>query len=127
MRPLLIDNDAKANIAAVVEYAKTHKYPRSYMQMLLDGVDALVADLEVAGELIQVGYKCVYTIEEHPGGWMHHLSVSVDNPAKVPSIPAFMMIMKEFGIETDINDKENAHVWIEEEISPKAVNIVAKM
>jgi hypothetical protein len=127
MRPLVIDNDAKAKIAEVIAYAENHKYNKDYMALRMTGKAGVPGDMDSYICYLQVGYKCVYTIEEQPEplGWCHHLSVSVDNPARVPSIPAVELLMQEFGITRKLKE-EGVHVWIED-VTPKAVNILAKI
>ena len=126
MRPLVIDNDAKAKIAEVIAFAEDHKYPKAYMEMRMTGKAGVPGDMDQYICFLQVGYKCVYTIEEQPEplGWCHHLSISVDNPSRVPSVPAVELLMQEFGITRKLKE-EGVLVWVED-TTPKAVNILAK-
>lgn len=127
MRPLLMDDEQKQKIAKVVAYAEAHPYSRPYMQerVALAGLKQDVAPGDDPNFRCEIpfGFKCVFTIEEQPVGWCRHLSVSVDNPTKVPSIPAVEMLMKEFGFKGPLKE---CYVYMEEDISPKAVNIIEK-
>lgn len=125
MRPLLIDEAAKKKIAEVIAYAEGHKYPKAFLMQRVKGGGKVPGDLDGYTCHLEFGFRCVYTLEEQPIGWCHHLSVSVNDEKKVPSIPAVELLMKEFGIQQGIKD-EGVHMWIEEDISPKAVNILAK-
>ena len=71
---------------------------------------------------IPVGFRAVYSIEEHPIGWCRHLSVSVSTKNRVPSVPAVEMIMHEFGFKGTITEQLN--VWLED-TEPKAANVLA--
>ena len=124
MRPLVIGNEEKQSIARVIEFAEKHPLTRAVMEKRMENPDFsppgdnpnFVCD-------IPVGFKCVFTIEEQPVGWSRHLSVSVDDPQKMPSIPAVEMLMKEFGFKGSLKE---CYVYLEDNISPKAVNIIEK-
>jgi len=123
MRPLVIDKEAKANIAKVIQHAENNKYPRSFMI-------ARMKSGEIPGDLgpftchIQFGFRCVYTVEEQPFGWCHHLSVSIDAPGKVPNVQAIEFLMKEFGISRPLSEAKV--VYFEDIGNIKAVNILAE-
>jgi hypothetical protein len=125
MRALIIDNEVKARIQEVINYAKSRPHNLEIIKKRMSG------DYPVPGDefsrhtcYIECGFKCVYTIEEHPCGWCHHLSISVDEDGKVPAIEAIKFLMKEFGIEQDIKKC----LVFSEDISETrtAVNIIAK-
>lgn len=119
IRPLVVDDKTKSEIARVIDFATKNKYPIAVMMERMKG-GLSPGDLDWYTCFIQVGYKCVYTVEEHPMGWAHHLSVSIDAPGKCPAVQAVQFLMKEFGIETEM---DKCYVYMEGE----AVNIIAKM
>lgn len=124
MRPLLIDGTAQVNIAKVCEYAKSHRISNQEMK---DKIASPVDHTPVGDEpghvcYLQVGFKCVLSLEEQnpPLGWCKHLSVSVADIEKMPHIEAVKLIMREFGINKPL---EECVVYIEDS-SPKAVNVI---
>lgn len=121
VRPLVLGEQARKDVDSVLQYANSHKHSKDFMQRRMKNPDAHIPG-DMAGYtcFIDFGYKCVYTVEEQPMGWCHHLSVSVDEKGKCPSIPAFKEIMKFFGIQTELDD---GHVYME----GQAVNIIAKI
>ncbi len=129
MRPLIITNDTLLKIKAAVEYAEAHPIPWSELKEGALGEE--VKELKLVDRkpgferplsenvLIPVGFRVAFSVEEQPAGWLHHLSVSVDTPGKLPSIPAVVMICKEYGI------KNWDRVWVEEfDPGHSAVNIL---
>lgn len=123
MRPLIIDSDAQKRIAKVLAYAESHKFTKNQMVLLSQGYGVVAGDNPEFCCHLEVGFRVVFCIEEQRIGWSKHLSVSVDDPEKVPSIEAVKLIMKEFGIESPL-EKGVCHCWMEEGTF-KAVNILA--
>lgn len=123
MRPLMFGEEQKKEVARVMEFAEKHAFSKAVMEKRMENVGTPPGDNPEFFCLIPVGFKCVYTIEEQPFGWCRHLSVSVDNPDKMPSIPAVEMLMKEFGFRGKLKE---CYVYIEDKIVPKAVNIIEK-
>lgn len=122
MRPLIIDEEAKQNIARVLAYAEKHKYTKDQMVSLMNGIGTIPGDDPGFCCRFRVGFRAVFCIEEQPFGWSKHLSVSVDNPKKAPHEQAVRLLMQEFGISTPL---EECHVWLEE--GPvSAVNVIAR-
>lgn len=125
MRPLLIDEKARASIAAVVRHAQEHRYSKPFMLERAKNPDLPAPGDDAAFVChLEFGFRCVYTIEEQPMGWSHHLSISVNHPKNLPSIPAVEMLMKEFGIAAKM---EQCGCWVDKDITPNAVNVVAKI
>jgi hypothetical protein len=73
--------------------------------------------------VLPVNFRIVYSLEEHPCGWCHHISVSGGAKGKVPSIAMVKMVMKEIGFKGDLKDQHS--VWMEDlDNGEKAVNIL---
>lgn len=122
MRPLLIDDNARQNIARLVEFADAHRLSAEEMQRrVANGGPSIGDDPRFSCE-IPFGFRVVFSIEQQPMGWCRHLSVSVDHPDRMPSIPAVKMIMEAFGYKQGLDE---SIVHIEDDISPKAINILA--
>jgi len=105
MRPLVIGPDELADLARVRAHAEAHFFT----------LDALkTAAASGVSHCTDRGFRCVlprgfrvaFTIEQHPGGWARHLSVSLaDAPAgTVPGPHAMRMIGRELGMRMDILD-----------------------
>lgn len=131
MNLLKIGEEERATIAKVVAYAEKNRFSKPLMMERLRGKGVIPGDMEAFKCYIPNGYRCVFTIEEHPMGWAKHLSVSIADKKKKPHPAAVQMIMKEFGITQALED---CYIYFEEEIShiskpafPNGVNIVAKI
>lgn len=127
MRPLIIDAEAKGKIAAVLDYAEKHRLPRSELERRVNLAnqgkpEQAVGDDPLHACYLEMGFKVVCSIEEQPMGWCKHISVSVDDPKKVPHIEAVRLIMREFGVTHPL---EKCYVYIEEAVTPKAINVIA--
>lgn len=124
MRPLLIDETARAEIARVCQYAKENRIPNREIKARIANPSEYCMPGDEPGHVcyFQVGFKCVLTMEEQndPLGWCWHLSVSVADMEKMPHIEAVKMLMKEFGIPKPI---EECCVYIEDS-APKSVNVI---
>jgi hypothetical protein len=122
MRPFIIDDKLKTQIASLVAYAE--KNPVS-MDELLDTVNKQakpVGDFSQHTLNLPFGYRIVYSIEEQPKGKIRHLSMSVNEDEKLPNEFVVREVMKLIGFK---NELENCMVKLEN-ISPKrqAVNVL---
>ena len=127
MRPLLIDNKAKKDIAKVVEHAFANKIQIETLQKMVKNEVPAVGDLSGYSCYIFKDFRVVFSIEHHPMGWCRHMSISVPSDTKLPSVGAVQMIMEEFGFQTPIR---NCHVRVEDTGDlerPRAVNIIEAM
>lgn len=124
LRPLILDEKARAKISKVKDYADENRFPRRRMQAVVDGEEEACGFNINHSCILEKGYRAVYSIEEHPAGWCHHLSISVEDKEKLPNVNAVEALMKEFGfVEESVNDCSK--VWLEEVPNhPTAVNVV---
>lgn len=124
MRALLIDERAKAEIARVIAHAEKNKISQNELRERIEKGGPAIGDDPNHVCYLFDGFKVVFSIEEQPFGWSRHLSISVNDPNKVPHQAAAEMIMKEFGFTEPLKE---CYVYIEEEISPKPINIIGKI
>lgn len=123
MRALILNDGIRRQIKRVIEHARAHPVPLARMREIAEGkVKAVGYDRRFACE-IPVGYRTVYSIEEHPGGWMRHISISVPG-GKLPHPAAVAEIMREFGFSGGMEDCER---WIEQTEDARAVNLVQRL
>jgi hypothetical protein len=138
MAILLIDGQAKAEIARAIMRARKRPLPWDIgRQMMVTNRPVLKLADRVPGApsredhrpeqvLIPKGYRAMVSFEEQPAGMCMHLSISVErkDPTKMPSIPAVQAIAAEFGINYEREQREGS-VWMEEyEPGRHAVNIL---
>lgn len=117
MSVLIINDEAKKEIAKVIQYAQKNPVTKTMIEK-----GFTVGDNAQYVCYLQTKYRCAFSFELQPCGWCRHLSVSVDNPGKLPAIPAVELIMEEFGFEGDIHNQ--IHVWMEPPEDPYAVNVL---
>jgi hypothetical protein len=96
MRALVIDNDAKARIASLKAHAERNIISLAEMKKLIETGNVIGDDDANSIDLFH-GFRVVYSLEEHPMGLCHHISISVDTPGKLPNEFAVQAIMDEFG------------------------------
>jgi hypothetical protein len=116
--PLIIDSEVIDKIKELTKFAFENKILLDDMKRIADGELPPVGDNLNYSLKIPFGFRAVFSIEEHPGGFFRHLSVSVDKKNRYPSIEAVQMIASEFGFE----DIRKAHIYFEKEV--EAVNII---
>ena len=88
-------------IAGVVEYAE--EYPISIVELerLLVGTNPVPGDDFERACTIPRGFRCCFSIEEHPPGWHKHLSVSLGIPlGGYPNDVAMNALLQAFGMES---------------------------
>lgn len=102
MRALIIGETEKSELERVRKYAEANPYDLEAMVDRGIGKRQTPGNLSVYRCLIPVGYKVVFTVEDHPQRngrtlRMRHLSVSVSGFNKPPSPDAVQIIMDELG------------------------------
>lgn len=128
VRPLILDPPTRAAIAAADARARAAPLPWAVLQEFVQFKDlphVTLADRR-GGEpprseqvLIEYGYRAAISYEMQPAGLIKHLSISVDEPGKLPHPLAIQEIMAAFGIEQPDN------AWLEEfDPGHEAINIV---
>jgi len=127
MRPLVIDAEAKRDIAKVVKYAFDNKIELETLKKMVENELPPIGDTPEHLCYIFKDFRVVFSVEHHPMGWCRHISISVPSHNKMPSIEASEMLIEEFGFQTPLR---NCHVSIEETDDPErkhAINIIEAM
>lgn len=100
MRALVIDSEVSASIARLRVFAEANPLSLYQLKKIMEGVSVHPGDDERFVCLVPVGFRCVFTIEEHRNGKVfRHLSVSVDGD-QWPNPQAVEEIMKSFGFSS---------------------------
>ena len=123
MRPLVIGENEKEALSKLKQNAESNIFSFDDLLDMKNEVTEIVGDRPDFFCYIPVGYRVVYSIEEHPlkegGGFLkiRHASISVDKPKSLPSPEACELIIKELGYE---NGMENCQLSIENISETKA-------
>ena len=126
MRMLLLGPEQEKAIATMVANAEKNIFEEKDLKGLLTGDTVIPGDDPRFHCYIPQGYKVVYTLERHTeAGLIRHLSISVDAPGMLPSIPATSTLMKLVGFTSDLESGEGAIHFDMEEYQPgyKAISI----
>ncbi|MBT8490687.1 MAG: hypothetical protein KJN62_06545 [Deltaproteobacteria bacterium] len=124
-RMLLIGEAERAAIKNLMFYAENNKISYKKMKKIMSGKLPPAGDNPNFSIVIPLDYRIVFTIERQPLWWAKHLSISVPEKGKYPSVEAVDMICQEFGIDNFNRIGWSGKVYYEEEI--EAVNIVSKI
>ena len=127
IRPLIIDGAARAEIRRVTDHAMSHRLTEKEMMAR----SRIPGEISIGDDpdhccLLQVGYRCVFSVEAClAGGWVRHLSVSVEEQGKWPNPVAMGEIAKEFGFQHFMGDPEKFASYMEVRFA--AVNMLERM
>jgi hypothetical protein len=122
MRPFVLDDNLKAEIKRLSDFAEAHPIPWDEFEARMNGSTPVGNDANRSSTL-PFGFRMVYSIEENKDQntgrnlWTKHLSISVDTPGRFPSIPVVKIIIGLFGFPA----LERCQTWIEDN---RAINIV---
>lgn len=104
MRPLIIDDTARANIARVVAYADQHRFTLIDIMHLMGHPEKAPGHTPGFVVVVPVGFRCVFTLEQQPPGMMRHLSVSVMEKERAPNPVALDVLLPLFGFTGKLKD-----------------------
>lgn len=122
MSVLIIDEEAKARIREVKEYAERNHFSIDDLLDIKNGTQEPPADNAFFSCCIMVGYRVVYTIMNQPAvGLVRHMSISRNE--QLPPVEAVKMLMEEFGFEITL---EECYSYIEDTPTGKAINVIEK-
>lgn len=135
MRACIIDEEAKARIKRVREHAEAehNRFGPAQLLRMIRGKDKPPGDDPRHVCDIQVGFRAVYSVEDHGNGkgWMRHLSVSVARarPGTGPPPEAVAMIAQAFGFDIgdDMQFTESQYVFPSPTWGWDAPNVVELM
>ena len=96
MRPLIITEETIERTNEVVEWAHNHPYTMDDLFDIRNGSLLPPGDNEKFVTNIDLGYRVVYSLENQNRQYKH-ISISVDDEHKFPSIDAVKEITKLFG------------------------------
>lgn len=122
MRALVLTPDSRNEIATAIEHARKNPTSLDDLKKIQQGGTA-VGDQDGFTVEIPFGFRVVYSIEQHPIGWCHHISISVDRIGSYPHEQAALEIIKLYGIDCEYGHW-NAF-WVDEE--SQSVNFVMKI
>lgn len=112
MSVLVLDEQAKAKIKTLREYADAHRVDRDSIMLTLKGVMGPVGEKLDHRVVLESGWRIVYSIEQQPGGWCHHISVSLkDVLDTLPPEKEMNKLLFEFGFKRSLRDCRMS--WVE--------------
>lgn len=99
LRPLIIDDNIREQLASLVEYAERNIISMDYLLDQKNGEEQPPGDYKEYTRILPFGYRIVFTIESQPVGKIRHLSMSVDEDGKLPNMVAVQEIMNLIGFQ----------------------------
>lgn len=120
MRILQIGATEREAIKKLMAYADLNTISLEAIKKTISGGMPGIGDNEDHVLYLHEGFRVVFSYEEQPVGKCAHISISVDDPNKLPHPEAVKMIMAEFGMGT-IEDAINT--WAEE---GHAINVLTQ-
>lgn len=118
--PLMVSSNEMARITEVLQYADIHRFNIQDLKRIIAGEAEPAGDNPAFEVMLPMGYRVVYTIEEHPGGWAKHISVSTVPRSSTLTGGALNRIMQLFGFRHDLAFASNAGLCYDEgEVSPE--------
>jgi hypothetical protein len=129
VRALMIGPDEKTLLAGLAKLAAEHPVD---MPALLEriqtgeGKHRHMQQMTMQTIELPVGYSLTFSIEDgHPAGRCRHMSMSVEDPTKMPHPAACWMVAKELGFWGELGDCDG--VWPEALRQGAAINLVQRM
>lgn len=104
MRPFIVDDNLKKQIAEVVEYAQQHVYSENYIRTTIDGTKPVPGNIDEHVIQTAFGYKLVFSYAEQKGTTYRLLSMSVDTPGKYPNPLIVQEVIELFGYHNKLED-----------------------
>lgn len=104
MRPLVIDKKARARIKKVIRFAEENKITAQEISSRMESEIPIGDHPDYTCE-IPFGFRVCFSIEQHPSGWMRHISVSVAEPGRVPSFDGVNLLLEEFGFRERVGGR----------------------
>lgn len=126
---IFMDNDINTKISDVILHAEANPFSFEVMKNASENnlpiIEKGCDDFEI---LLPMGYRIIYTVEEHPMGLCRHISVS--HNMEQPSFDDLLQILNHFGFKTTIHD-EKAYIYGENcMVNGKeciAINVIEKL
>jgi hypothetical protein len=131
--PLVVDN---AKLGELKAFAEEHFLDVTEMRRIVAGETKPPGLRDGHGLDIEIGYRVVFSIEEHPlkdgSGtvWYRHMSMSQAALGRYPNEYGVALVAKELGFPMDqsghLLDRERCSVWVEDEQYPNVICEVEK-
>lgn len=121
MRPLLIDENVKAQLAQLKAYADAHPMSLEDLKLVIEGKAPCAGDIQ--GHVIEIhfGYKIVLSVEDQPNiGLCWHVSISVPG-GKWPNEHAVDLLCQELLGQPM---KNAILTWTDPETYPQSINLL---
>lgn len=111
MRPLVIDEAARKELARVREFAEANPIPQTTLKAMITGNHPPPGDYPEWTAELPHGWRVVFTVEDQPMGRVRHLSVSVDarHQGKCPNPVGIAAIASELGFLVNPDTLEYVH------------------
>lgn len=109
MRPLIIDELAREKIRKLILNAEQNVIKIDETLDIFNLQAPIVGDRKGFSCTLPIGYRVVYSIEEHPNNKreikkVRHISISIDSPGKLPNPAAVETLIKEIGFKNEMHD-----------------------
>lgn len=128
-RALLIGPEERAKLNALAMLARSRPVNViTLKERLKNGQEKVRHMTQMTEQSIElpVGYSVTYSVETgHPIGLCHHMSISVDDPEKMPNPHAIWMVAQELGFWGQIQDVDG--LWREQLTQGMAINLVQRV
>lgn len=111
MRPFLIDENVKLQLANLAAHAEKNPFSMDELLDIYNGVGKKAGDFEEFTLHFPFGYRVVFSIEDQPKAKVRHFSMSVDADNKLPNLEVVREVIKMLGFQ---NELENCLVKTEE-------------
>lgn len=121
MRPFIIDEEVRLKLSDLSRHAEENIFSMDDLLDIKNGAAPPAGDREGFSVSLPFGYKVVFSLDGLPTGASRHLSVSIPEPNKLPSVEVVSEIMALLGFKDFLQD---AHISIEELPGErKAINV----
>jgi hypothetical protein len=131
MRVMVIGANEKKLLADLRKNAEANRFNRKQFLEMVEQVRPAPIDVPGFSCTIPYGFSICFSLEEQPRvGWCRHLSVAVDDPARVPNPPAVGLLMEELGFKHCNLEvySPDIHVWTEDlSNGGKAINVLERI
>jgi hypothetical protein len=82
----LTDRIAEAEMEKVRKYALAHRFDLEKVKAIAQGVEAGPGDNPLFVMNLPKRVRVVFSIEQHPGGWMNHMAISIEGKATIDQL-----------------------------------------
>lgn len=122
MQALIIDEENKKKIAEILAYSAMNPYFLDELHQVNEKKLPPPGDSDNHALYLPNGFKVVFTISEHPRGFMRQMSVSINRKDKLPPVYFVEALMLLYKFKNPLSD---CYIYFED-IKPgyRAVNVL---